>query len=201
MALTMMKSKAIKDPAEIPLTPLEADARYRAAADDLAALAARIVEAEKRKKVAMARMRGQQSTASTVERAKALVAGGQIISLPAETELNAAEEELRILNAERMAREEKLKAVKGEIDFEDSKRFASVSADGYRMALDGLALLFQGLEITRVCRGRLQGMGRQPNEWALPNCDFKLAAEIGDPDRYGTAAWMFKQRLREKEIV
>lgn len=197
-----MKQRPMKDPAEIPLPPIADNPKFQAASAELEKIQQRIAEATRRREVAQARLGGQKPTTSMADRAKALVQGGSIVSLPAEAEWVGATEELDVLNAARIAQCEKLAAVVGEISSEACKRFAALNADAMRSALEAASALFQSLEVSRVIRGRLIAGGYLLNETALPVHNFPAAAALGDPDRVGmTQANHFKQWLQTKGII
>ena len=192
----------LRDPAMIELKPLAADPRYAKEVETLAALEKRFAQSEQRKRVAEARLRGQQPTSSLTDRAKALVAGGQIVNLPADAELAAAEEERRVLNAAIIAQREKLAAVASEISHEVCGRFATANAEALRNALAAVTDLWQALEVGRVIRGRLIGAGYSISEAALPIEQFPAGAALGDPERVGlTPSALFKQRLAAAGVI
>ena len=202
MPVTAMKQKPLRDPAEVPLPPLAADPRYRAAREELAALERRFEAAEKRELIAKARQRGQQPTRPAVDRARDLVAGGAVIASTPQAELEAAAEEQTILRAAIAAQQDKLNAIAGEISLEVCKQLAPLAADALRNALDAATALHQALEAGRVLRSRLITGGYQVNETTLPVHVFPHGAQLGDPDRIGlTPAALFKTWLRDRGIV
>jgi hypothetical protein len=201
MALTMLKSKPIKDPAEIPLTPLDEIPQYRAITGELARIDRRYKQAQRREEIAKARFRGERPTTSESDQAEALKAGGTVVNLPAEAELAGARREQEILNKDRIQETEKLTALLGEISHGDCKLFAAISADANRLVLEGLTLLFRGFEIGRVIHARLTTAGRHYNEHALPLPRFGQAETLGDPDQPGTLACRYKEWMRVKGLL
>ncbi len=195
-----MKPKAIRDPAEIPLQPLSANPRFNAAVEKLAAINARIAAAQKRRRVAEARSRGQNSTTPLADRAAALLKGGQVQVLPPSAEIEAAEEEERILITARIAAEDELRQVRGEESYKANKLFASLSADAHRLILDGAEVQTQGKRVLAEISGRLAALGYELNEHALP-MNYGPTIALGDPDRAGTAWGLFKQWLRDRGII
>jgi hypothetical protein len=194
--------KRLRDPAQVDLQRLEADPRIQAEREKLTALEKRYAESEKRRKVALARGRGQQPTRSNVDRAKALVSGGQIVSLPPAGERDAADEELAILTTAIVHKREELAQLAGQISAETCQRFAAQNAEGLRAALEAVTALHQALEVGRVIRGRLVGAGYTINAAALPTHLFPAAAVLGDPDRVGmTPSALFKTWLVEQGII
>lgn len=194
--------KRLKDPAQIELQPLEADPRYQRAREELVALESRYRDSERRRDIALARARGQQPTRSALDRAKALVDGGQVIILPPAAELEASDEELFLLTGAIVRKREQLAEIAAEASFEVCQRFAAQNAEALRAALDAATALFYALEAARLIRGRIVGAGFSINESALPIHNFPVAAAVGDPDRVGmTAAALFKQWLQEKGII
>lgn len=194
--------KRLRDPAQTDLQPRDADPRYQRVRDELTALEKRRAESEKRRKIAQARNRGQQPTRSLSDRALSLVNGGQISSLPPASELEAADEELRILSGAIVQKREELAAVAAELSFEACQKFSTQNAEALRAALQAATELHQALEFCRLIRGRLIGMGYGINDSALPTHWFPAAAVLGDPDRVGmTPANKFKQWLKDRGIL
>ena len=194
--------KRLKDPAQVDLQPLEADPRYQRLRAELTALEKRYAESEKRRNLALARARGQQSTRPVVERAKALVSGGQIVSLPPAGEREAADEELSILTVAIVTRRQELAQLAEQISAEVCQRFAAQNAESLRAALEAATALHQALEVGRTIRGRLIGAGYTLNAAALPTHLFPAAAVLGDPDRVGlTPAALFKHWLADNGII
>jgi hypothetical protein len=154
-----VKLKNLRDPADMPLPKLDDDARYRAAAEELAALDRRFAEAEQRERVAKARQRGQQPSRPLLDRAKDLLAGGRIVNSSPADELDAAFEEQLILRKAINEKREKLTALRGELSFAVCKKFALLNADALRNAFEATVALFEALEANRVLRGRLIGSG------------------------------------------
>jgi hypothetical protein len=203
MRASLMNRKPIRDPAEVPVQKLTDFPKHRAVAAEYAAIEARIREAVKRQRVGAARNRGQQSTISILDRAKALIAGGQVIASSPSAEVEAATEEIEILLRARSAKGEELAAVAGEIFPQACSPLVEINADGYRMVLDGLTLISEGLNVGRVVRSRLIIAGHTTlNDVYLPTHQFPAAAALGSPDDVGRApAWFFKQWLIEKGII
>jgi hypothetical protein len=180
-------TRRLRDPAQVDLQPLEADPRYRKLRDELDQVEKRIALAERRRKIALARSRGQESTRSVAERAESLLAGGQVVVLPPATEIEAANEERSILAQARRAKCEEIEQLRSEISFEACQRFAPVIEDALRATLSALAELHQALDVQRVIRSRLIGSGYQLNESGLPTAQFLGAAALsapGDPDAH-----------------
>jgi len=197
-----MKLTPLRDPAEIKIERIEEHPKYQAAQDEFAALERRFEEAQRRERVALARQRGQLSTVSPADRARALVAGGAITSSSPVAELEAAREEMVILRQAMFAARDKLDAIAGEISREVCERFAAMNAEAMRAALEAATALHTALEANRILRGRLIGAGYSLNESVLPTHMFPAGAVLGDPDRVGmTPAAMFKQWLRDKELI
>lgn len=192
----------MRDPAEVRLQPLAADPRYQEAAAELAALERRLEEAEKRERVARARLQGAQPTRSKLDRARDLVAGGTVIASTPPAELEAAEEEQHILRAAIAAHRDKLQQLASELSHAACTQFAALNAEALRAALEAATALHHALEAARVIRARLIAGGYSLNEAALPLNYFPAAAVLGDPDRVGlTPAALFKQWLRDKGIL
>jgi hypothetical protein len=197
-----MKLRPLRDPAETELPKLADDPRYKAVANELAALETRFDQAKRREDVAKARRRGQQPTRSIAARAKDLLAGGTIIGSSPESELEAAFEEQLVLRKAIDKTREALERIAGEISFDVCKQFASLNAEALRNALEAATGLHEALEVTRVIRARLIAAGYQPNEAALPTHWFPAGAALGDPARVGmTPAAIFKQWLIERGIL
>ena len=64
--------------AAIDLEPIQSDPTYAAALAELTELEQRLAETEKRRARAVARLRGAKSPRNPLDRAKELLAGGQI---------------------------------------------------------------------------------------------------------------------------
>ena len=203
MALATMKRQTqLRDPAQVPLATLAEQPKYQALRAELAAIEQRLGLAEQRRKVALARARGQQPTRSAAQRAEDLVAGGTVMVLSPAAELEAAEEELGILHKARIAKNEQLQALAGELSAEACKQFAAQHAEALRAAAAAATALHDSLEVARVIRGRLIGAGYQLNEAAMPVHMFPAAAALGDPERVGmTPAAQFKSWLTDKGIL
>lgn len=199
--MTKRMTLPLKDPAEVPLEPLHSHPRYQVAVAEIAAVEKRIRASEHRREVALARGRGQSATTTMRARAEALLKGGAVMVLPPASEVEAAEEELRVLHADRLAKNEKLDALRSELEFEACKSFHAINEDavlGADMAADWL---HQTLEVQRVIHARLVAAGYRINEHALPMNVFPAAAAVGDPNRTDTPAWRFRQWLRDKGII
>ncbi|HVW69193.1 MAG TPA: hypothetical protein VHB68_09470 [Steroidobacteraceae bacterium] len=195
-------TKRLRDPTTIDLQPLEADPRHQTIRAELTALETRYREALQRLAVAQARARGQQPTRSVLDRAKALVAGGQIISLAPGAEIEAATDEMSVLAVAIVQKREQLSALAAEISFEVCQRFAVQNAEALRAALDAVTALHQALEVGRTIRGQLIGAGYSLNDAALPTNMFPAAAVLGDPERVGmTPAALFKHWLADRGII
>lgn len=203
---TLMTKRAttllpLKDPAEVPLEPLHSHPRYKAAAAELAVIEERIRSSERRREVALARGRGQSPTTTAIARAEALLKGGSVMVLPPATELEAADEELRVLHAARLAKNEALDALRSELDFEAGKKFEAIAVAAYINADQLADEMHRTLEVPRVICARLIAAGYRVNEAALPVHMFPAAAAVSDPSRTDTPAWRFRQWLVEKGIL
>jgi hypothetical protein len=202
MRAAAMKLTPLKDPSEVELERIDQDPRYKAVAAEYGAIEARLAEAERRQRIAQARSRGQQSTTSFLDRAAALISGGQVIAATPRAELEASGEEIEILYRALGAKREELDTVGGEISFEACSRFAPMNAAALVNALEAATELHQALEVARVIRARLITGGYQLNATALPTHWFPTGAAVGDPDRVGqTPAAMFKTWLRDNGII
>lgn len=199
----LAKLKPLRDPTEIELPPMLVDhPQYRPVAAEFEALQARLKEAERREKIADARASGQQPTKSIAERAKALVSGGSVIASSPAAEKAAAIEEQNLLSQAIQAKREELDALAGKISFEIERRFAPMSAEAKRNALEHAKGLHESLEVDRKIDGLLIGRGYSLNDAARPRHLFPDGAKLGDPDRVGmTPAALFKQWLHDKGII
>jgi hypothetical protein len=194
----------LRDPAEVELTKLEDHPRYRAVAAELAALEARLRESERREQVAKARARGQQPIGSIQDRAKQLLAGGQIIAATPQTEFAAAAEEQDILRRAIVAKHEERAAVVATLSHEACSKFVPLNADYLRRTLEAVTELYASLDGARVIRARLVAAGYQLSDTALPVHQFPQAALLGNPDLMvsGTnPAAEFKRWLKARGIV
>ncbi|MGH9641371.1 MAG: hypothetical protein ACRD3Q_02995 [Terriglobales bacterium] len=190
------------DPAEVELPPLAADRRYAAKFEELQRIEERIRQAERRELIARARRSGQQPTASALERAQALLGGGQISTSSPAAELGAALEERSVLQAAKLSKHAELDELRGAISGEVCARFATLHADALRAALAAATQLHQALEAGRVIRGKLIAGGYAISESQLPVHLFPDGAVLGDPERVGmTPAARFKAWLEAKGII
>lgn len=201
-AATVMKSKAILDPAEIPLKAASEHPRYRALAGEIEQFEKRLRQAEQREAVAEARSRGQEPTVSLADRAKALLAGGSVMVNAPAAELAAAREERQVLHRAIIAKREELEAVKGELATAEAyPAFLPTMEDACRMVDAALEALFTGLEIGRVCRARLLAGGYPLLDASLPIHMLPAAAVLGNPRQSGTIASNYRQWCRARGIV
>jgi hypothetical protein len=202
MQATLKMTRRLRDTAEMQLQPLQEHPKYRAAAEELAALEQRLAAAEQRERVAMARRRGQQPTRSILDRARDLVAGGSVVASTPASELEAAGEEQQILRRAINEQREKLAAIAGEVSHEVCARFAPAAKEALLAALEAVTQLHVALESGRVIRSRLIASGYTLDVDAIPVHMFPPGAALGDPDRVGmTPAAIFKQWLRDKGVI
>src|SRR5437763_5527996 len=80
MLAAMKQRPRLADPAALEIEPITNDPEYRAELDKLAALEARLRDTRARRDRAKARARGEKTTRSAIERARDLLAGGQVPS-------------------------------------------------------------------------------------------------------------------------
>lgn len=195
-------TRKLRDPAQIELQPLEHDPRYRKASEELVDIEKRFAKSEDRIRLAKAKSRGQSPTRPILERARDLLAGGEIVELPTAGEISSAQEELSILNAARLAKYEELQRISGEISEEVCRRFAPTMEDSLRATLEALTALHSALEVQRVIYGRIMGGGYVINEFALPLAVFGAFGGPGDPEAHSnTPAGRFRDLLREKGLT
>jgi hypothetical protein len=211
-------AKRQRDPAAIELPPIDQDARFAKVLGEIRALEERHAAADRRKKVAQARLRGEEPTRSFAERAAALLKGGQVAAVPAEAEYAAANEELEILWRTLTAKRGELEQVRAELSLAACSLFAPSLEDSYRGVLEALGALHNNLEVGRVIAGRIVGAGYLVTEWSLPiprpmplgngnwstarSSDLNIFALPGDPEGHShTAAGRFKDWLRDRGIL
>jgi len=178
----------MRDPTEIPVERPEEHPKLKSVGAELAAILARISTAQQRRRVAQARQGGQQPTRPAAEQAQALLKGGQINFLSPGAELEAAEAELRILHAARLAKIAEREQLVGEIAIEIGKRFAPLLAEAHRNADAAAEWMFESLQVARIIHSRIIGAGYPNNESVLPTHTFEAAAQAGDPAAYGSPA-------------
>jgi hypothetical protein len=199
MALKLMKP--LRDPAEADLPPITSDPKYAAELEALHALEKRFAQSETRRRIGLARRKGQRPTRSAAQRAQSLLAGGEVRIAPPEVEVQNAEEEMDILKAAICAQHEKLDALRSELSFAACSRFSQLNDEALRAALAAVEQLHAALESGRVVRVRLISAGFVLNETALALEQFPAGCVLGSPDDGRSPAWLFKQRLRARGIV
>jgi hypothetical protein len=196
-----MKSSPLIDSAEIKVPELRENPRYKAAAKELADLMDRRDKSVRRQRIAVARSRGQKPTGTILDRAQALVKGGEIAGFTPATETEAALEEQKILTLAICEAQEKLDAIVGEITFEVCARYADKNAENLRAALEHAAALYKALHNNSVLRGKLIGAGYAVSDPALPINLFPAGFALGNPDDESTPAGQFKSWLRVRKIL
>jgi hypothetical protein len=215
-----MKLRPLRDPTEVELQPMQDNPRYAAKFAELQALEARLKQSEHRQRVGEALRRGQKATVSVAERAKELLAGGQVVATTAPAEIEAALEERSILQQAIFEKRGELQALAAELSFEACKQFAPLAEDGLRSVLAAIDQLYVALEVGRQIRGKLAGAGYTLNENVLPIYQFADAAVLGDSRLSGisgkeispgvftpgrdlscTPAFRFRAWLRQRGII
>jgi hypothetical protein len=195
------KFKPTRDPAEIPF-PMPADnPRYQAKLAEIAQREQRLAEAEKRERVAHARLSGQPPTRNLADRARDLVAGGRVSATDPAAEINAAQDEQRTLKHDLNVKREELNAIVGDLAYELQLKLRAFTDEAQRNVLAGAEIMFQGLEVVRTIYARLIAAGYPHNSTAMPIVGFSAAVALGDPARCGTQANMYREALIAKGIL
>jgi hypothetical protein len=185
------------------LRPIDQDPRYAAALQKLVALEDRLRQTQSRREQAVARSRGERTRRTAPERAQDLLAGGRVPASTPAGELEAADEEERILRQAIVAQVAVLDDVRGDLTLAACRKLKP-KHDAALVALlrsieDAAAAIAASAEI----HNRLIALGYFPvRQDILPAMYPPGLVALGSPDNVGNSqAWFFKEVLRKAEII
>jgi hypothetical protein len=185
------------------LARIDADPGYKTALAELTALEKRLAETQQRRQRAKARLRGAKPAGTPLERAKKLLAGGQIAAVDPVDEIRAADEEEwgLLLPAIREATA-RLDQVASDLSFAASEKLRPIYAAAAKAALQAMTELSAALDMLGAVRARLRECGYTPSEGILPSCVPQAATILGSPDAVGSAqAWFWKDHLQRHGLI
>jgi hypothetical protein len=170
---------------------------------ELTALEQRLAETQARRNRARARLRGVKPAGSPLERAKKLLAGGQIGATDPLDDIKAAdEEEFQILLPAIREATAKLDEVAGELSFAASEKLRPLYVAAVKSALHAMQDLSAALDILGGLRARLRECGYTPAEGILPSGVPQAATVLGSPDAVGSSqAAIWRRHLQHHGLI
>jgi hypothetical protein len=185
------------------LARIDTDPAYKSALAELTALEQRLAETQARRNRARARLRGATPTGSPLERAKKLLAGGQIGATDPVDDVRAAdEEEFGILLPAIRQAAGKLDQVAGDLSFAASDRMRPAYIAAVKAALQAMSDLAAALDMLGAVRARLRELGYMPAEGILPSGAPRAAQALGSPDATGSSqAAIWREHLQRHGLL
>ena len=176
---------------------------YRTALDQLQALEKRLSETEARRRRAQARLRGTKSPRSPLERAKDLLAGGQIGAVdPADDARACDEEEFSVLRPAIVAATAQLDDIAGNLSFAASEKLRPHYTAAVKAALQAMTDLAAALDTLAALRNRLRERGYTPSEGRLPSGIPSAATALGSPSAVGASqAWFWLDHMQRHGVI
>lgn len=170
------------------LARIEQDPAYAAALRELTALEQRLADTQARRQRAGARLRGAKPNGAPLERAKKLLAGGQIAATDPADEIRACdEEEWSVLVPAIREATARLDQVSGELSFAASGKLRPAYIAAVKAALQGMRDVAAALDMLGAVRARLRESGYSPSESLLPSGVPRAATALGSPDAVGSS--------------
>jgi hypothetical protein len=193
----------LADPAALEIEPAINDAEFRAELDSLAALETRLRNTCVRRDRAKARARGQKTTRSAIERAKDLLAGGQVPSgANPGAEVEACDQEefeiLRPAIAAQIARVDELRSA---LSFTAANKLRAPHEAALLRAYHALEDLAAAIDATLVISTRLRAAGYDERYDVLPLLVPHVLAVHSRPDLTGSAAWSLRRELQQRGLL
>jgi hypothetical protein len=187
----------LPNPAGLAITPIGEDPEYRAALAELTALEKRLAETEKRRQRAVARLRGTKSPRNPLDRARDLLAGGQVGAADPADEIRACHEEtFSILRPAIVAATARLDEVHKELSFKINGQLKSQYVAAVTRALHAMEELIAAFDNAAAIRVRVREAGYTPLEHVVPPA---LAAL--DPKFSGSQAWFFRNYWENRGLL
>ena len=184
------------------LARIDQDPGYKSALAELTALERRLAETQQRRNRAKARLRGAKAAGSPLERAKKLLAAGQIGALDPLDDVKAAdEEEFQILLPAIRQATTKLDEVAGDLSFAASEKMRPVYIAAVKAALGACSELAVALDMLGGIRARLRELGYVPAEGILPSGVPQAATVLGSPDATSSQAAFWREHLRRHGVI
>lgn len=189
---------------ELPeLVRIDQEPSYAAALREVTALEQRLVETEQRRQRAKARLRGVKPASTPLERAKKLLAGGQIGAADPADDLKACDcEEFEILLPSIREATARLDQVHGASLLAASEKIRPAFVAAINSALQAMHDLAAALDTLGAARSRLRELGYTPAEGILPSGVPHAAHALGSPDAVGNSqAWVWKDQLARHGVI
>jgi hypothetical protein len=213
MKSLLRKQHQLLDPGEFDIPPITGDPAYRAAALEVAQLKERLAETGQRRARAInfARSRApvtmstapadaQKAEARRKGRVAALLSGGIVAALDPQREIEAADIEERDLLSALYDAQARLNDVVGTLSFEMSQRYKSQHAESLQAAMEAITALHTAVSCVHALRARLMAAGYYVNSISPPLPPTPLGF-FGDPTRYGTEAFRYRQWLEKLGVL
>jgi len=170
------------------LARIDHDPAYTAALAELTALETRLAETEQRRQRAKARLRGAKPAGTPVDRAKKLLAGGQIGATDPAADVRAGDEEqFSVLLPAIREQTARLDQVASELSFAASKKMRPGYIAAVKAALQAMRDLAAAIDTLGAVRSRLRELGYTPAEGILPSGVPHAATTLGSPDAVGSS--------------
>jgi len=156
---------------KLPELPrIDRDPTYAAAVAELTALEQRLAQTERRRQTAKARLRGAKPPGTPLQRAKQLLAGGQIGAVDPLDDLKAAdEEEFQILRPALIEAHARLDEVHCNLSLAACEKLRPHYTVALRAALQAMTDLAAALDAASAVRAQLRAAGYTPLETILPS--------------------------------
>jgi hypothetical protein len=194
----LSKQPKLPDPAGLAISPIGEAPEYTAALAELTALEKRLAETEKRRQRAVARLRGTKSPRNPLDRARDLLAGGQVGAVDPSDDIKACDEEtFSILRPAIGAAAARLDEVHKELSYNINARLKPQYAAAVRAALDAISALLAAFESAAAIRARVREAGYTPLEHVVP----PAVTALGDPNFSGSQAWFFRNYWENRGLL
>ena len=209
----LRKQRQLLDPSEFDIPPITGDPAYKAAALEVAQLKQRLTETQKRRERAInfARSRApvtmstapadaQKAEAKRKGRVAALLSGGIVAALDPQREIEAADTEERDLLSALYDAQARLNDVVGTLSFEMSRRYEKQHTESLQAAMEAITALHDAVSCVHALRARLLTSGYYVNSISPPLPPVRIDF-FGDPQRYGTEAFRYRQWLEKLGVL
>jgi hypothetical protein len=150
----------------------------------------------------MARLLGGKSPRNPLDRAKELLAGGQIGAVDPKDDIKACDEEsFDVLKPAIMAATRHLDDVSAELSFQASRKVQPQYREALMAVLRGLEELIAAAAAAATVPEQLRQLGFTPNQNVLPPGVPFVPAAL-DPNNVGNSApWFWKRKLAELGLL
>jgi hypothetical protein len=185
------------------LARIDTDPAYKSALAELTALENRLAETQARRQRAKARLRGAKPAGTPLERAKKLLAGGQIGASDPGADIRASdEEEWSVLLPAIREQTARLDQVASDLSLAASEKMRPAYIAAVKAALQAMSDLAAALDTLGAVRARLRELGYSPAEGILPSGVPQAATALGSPDATGASqAAIWREHLQRHGLI